>query len=246
LRTPRVFTLSVPLFLSFLCTGIQGVCAGWERGNNDRDFPFRFPPPPVIQRPKKYKDIHVRAHPFFRDSEQPWDATTNHATLSRYNSWYGQSVGCHFSTLSKHHVFNSSRKYMIHAVRNATEDPDVIKSHAGLRKDTRYGTDHNNRSPLLVVGAAMAHEASADDAMVESRDEMESRHKKESKQLEGEHRAALKKAKGTKGKKAKEEVTRYVLCARLSRTTHLALQATADDCRSVNVLYGLIGLPDCS
>jgi hypothetical protein len=61
----------------------------------------------------------------------------------------------------------------------------------------------------------MANEAS--DAMVETRDEMESRQKKESKQLEGEHRAALKKAKGTKGKKAKEEVVRYVCVSSTNR-----------------------------
>lgn len=35
-------------------------------------------------------------------------------------------------------------------------------------------------------------------------EEIESRHRKELKALDGEKRAALKKAKGTKGKKAKE------------------------------------------
>ena len=40
--------------------------------------------------------------------------------------------------------------------------------------------------------------------MAESKDELESRHKKEAKALEGEKRAALKKAKALKGKKGKE------------------------------------------
>jgi hypothetical protein len=44
----------------------------------------------------------------------------------------------------------------------------------------------------------------------ESMDEIVSRHKKEVKQLEGEKRAALKKAKSLKGKKAKEETASYV------------------------------------
>jgi hypothetical protein len=35
---------------------------------------------------------------------------------------------------------------------------------------------------------------------------MEARHRKELKGLDGERRAAVKKAKGTKGKKAREEV----------------------------------------
>lgn len=39
---------------------------------------------------------------------------------------------------------------------------------------------------------------------------MEARQKKELKALEGEKRAALKKAKGTKGKKAKDAVAEYV------------------------------------
>ena len=43
-----------------------------------------------------------------------------------------------------------------------------------------------------------------------SREEMESRHKKELKSLEGEKRAALKKAKALKGKKGKEAIETYV------------------------------------
>ena len=43
-----------------------------------------------------------------------------------------------------------------------------------------------------------------------SREEVESRHKKELKALEGEKRAALKKAKALKGKKGKEAIERYV------------------------------------
>jgi hypothetical protein len=41
----------------------------------------------------------------------------------------------------------------------------------------------------------------------ESREEMETRHKKELKAWDGEKRAAVKKAKGTKGKKAKDVMT---------------------------------------
>lgn len=39
-----------------------------------------------------------------------------------------------------------------------------------------------------------------------STEEVEARHKKEIKALDGEKRAAIKKSKGTKGKKAKEAV----------------------------------------
>jgi len=43
-----------------------------------------------------------------------------------------------------------------------------------------------------------------------SREEIESRHKKELKALDGEKRAALKKAKALKGKKGKDAIERYV------------------------------------
>ena len=43
--------------------------------------------------------------------------------------------------------------------------------------------------------------------MLESMEEIDARHRKELKALEGAKRAALKKAKGTKGKKAKEDVS---------------------------------------
>lgn len=43
-----------------------------------------------------------------------------------------------------------------------------------------------------------------------SRQEAESKHKKELKALDGEKRAALKKAKTLKGKKGKEATERYV------------------------------------
>ena len=43
-----------------------------------------------------------------------------------------------------------------------------------------------------------------------TREYVEARHRKELKALEGEKRAALKKAKATKGKKAKDEVAKYV------------------------------------
>jgi hypothetical protein len=41
-------------------------------------------------------------------------------------------------------------------------------------------------------------------------EEIESRHRRELKALEGERRAAAKRAKGTKGKKAKDELAAYV------------------------------------
>ena len=43
-------------------------------------------------------------------------------------------------------------------------------------------------------------------------EEIQARHRKELKSLEGEKRAALKKAKGTKGKKAKDALAAWVLC----------------------------------
>ena len=42
--------------------------------------------------------------------------------------------------------------------------------------------------------------------MSESMEEIDARHRKELKALEGAKRAAFKKAKGTKGKKAKEDL----------------------------------------
>ena len=44
----------------------------------------------------------------------------------------------------------------------------------------------------------------------ESLEEMESRHRKEVKALDGEKRAALKKAKALKGKKGKDAQARYI------------------------------------
>ena len=41
-------------------------------------------------------------------------------------------------------------------------------------------------------------------------EEIAARHRKEVKALDGEKRAAVKKAKSTKGKKAKEEIAAYV------------------------------------
>lgn len=41
-------------------------------------------------------------------------------------------------------------------------------------------------------------------------EELQSQHRKELKALDGEKRAAIKKAKATKGKKAKDEIARYV------------------------------------
>jgi hypothetical protein len=46
-----------------------------------------------------------------------------------------------------------------------------------------------------------------------AREDVEARHRKELKALEGERRAELKKAKATKGKKAKDEVAAYVCAA---------------------------------
>ena len=55
-------------------------------------------------------------------------------------------------------------------------------------------------------------------------EELLSQHRKEIKSLDGEKRAAIKKAKSTKGKKAKDEITRYVtvpgmLCYGSARST---------------------------
>ena len=44
---------------------------------------------------------------------------------------------------------------------------------------------------------------------IESPEEMETRHRKEVKSLEGEKRAALKKAKTLKGKKGRDALNRY-------------------------------------
>jgi hypothetical protein len=55
-----------------------------------------------------------------------------------------------------------------------------------------------------------------------TRENVEARHRKELKALEGERRAALKKAKATKGKKAKDEVVAYVsFCCQIEGDTHL-------------------------
>jgi hypothetical protein len=79
--------------------------------------------------------------------------------------------------------------------------PTMTKDTAADSALTNGGAEDQNddKNPADVVAAS-----------AESREDVESRHRKELKQLDGEKRAALKKAKGTKGKKAKEELTRYV------------------------------------
>lgn len=60
-------------------------------------------------------------------------------------------------------------------------------------------------------------------------DNLESRHRKELKAWEGEKRAALKKAKATKGKKAKELVARYVV-----RTIRILFGRRNYNCEGLN------------